>query len=100
MELIVQPYKSLPCELEVFTINGQKADWSDFGENADDSFGYNEEDYDSDLYRYGCLNHYFEPKEELKEKAMAKYNISAEDFETICEELESKLYVGECGWCI
>lgn len=32
MELIVEHYHSLPCELETFTINGKSADSSDFGD--------------------------------------------------------------------
>ena len=31
MELVIRHYKWLPCELEVFTINGIKADRDDFG---------------------------------------------------------------------
>ena len=38
MELIVEPYDALPCELETFTINGKVADSSDFG----DTFDHNE----------------------------------------------------------
>lgn len=32
MELIIKPFHGLPCELEVFTINGKAADSDDFGE--------------------------------------------------------------------
>ena len=35
MELIVEPYDALPCELETFTINGKSADSSDFGDTFD-----------------------------------------------------------------
>ena len=38
MELIVESFDALPCELETFTINGKAADSSDFG----DTFGHNE----------------------------------------------------------
>ena len=31
MKLIIKPFHSLPCELEVFTINGNAADYRDFG---------------------------------------------------------------------
>lgn len=34
MELIVEPFDALPCELETFTINGKTADSSDFGEDS------------------------------------------------------------------
>ena len=38
MELIVESFDALPCELETFTINGKNADSSDFG----DTFDHNE----------------------------------------------------------
>ena len=38
MELVIKPYHGLPCELEMFTINGKAADSGDFG----DIFDHNE----------------------------------------------------------
>ena len=35
MELIVEPFDALPCELETFTINGKSAYSSDFGDTFD-----------------------------------------------------------------
>lgn len=35
MELVIKPFHSLPCRLEVFTINGMGADQDDFGEVCD-----------------------------------------------------------------
>lgn len=35
MELIIKPFHSLPCHLEVFTINGKDADQDDFGDVFD-----------------------------------------------------------------
>ena len=32
MELVIKPIRSLPCSLEVFTINGKGADQYDFGD--------------------------------------------------------------------
>ena len=40
MELIIEPFHSLPCELEVFTINGNTANYRDFG----DVYDHNEEE--------------------------------------------------------
>lgn len=38
MELIIKPFHGLPCELEIFIINGKAADSEDFG----DIFDHNE----------------------------------------------------------
>lgn len=35
MELVIEPFDALPCELEVFTINGKKANSLDFGMTSD-----------------------------------------------------------------
>ena len=89
MELIVEPYGALPCELETFTINGKAADSSDFG----DTFDHNEKRH------YGCGDMRFEPQSPTKE-VLAKYNITEEEYNKICDELEDKLCVGSCGWCV
>ena len=89
MELIVEPCHALPCELETFTINGKAADSSDFG----DTFDHNEKRH------YGCGDMRFEPQSPTKE-VLAKYNITEEEYNKICDELEDKLCVGSCGWCV
>lgn len=91
MELIIKPFHALPCELETFTINGKTADSSDFGDT-----------YDHDIARaepYGCGNMRFEPQSPTKE-VLDKYNITEEEYNKICDELEDKLRVGSCGWCV
>ena len=35
LNIDIKPYSALPCELEVFRINGIKADIDDFGNNYD-----------------------------------------------------------------
>lgn len=75
MELVIQPYHGLPCELVVFTINGKDADSEDFGDM------------------------HFDPKPSTKE-VLDKYHITETEYNTICNELEDKLWVGRCGWCI
>ena len=91
MELIVEPYVSLPCELETFTINGKKANSIDFG----NTIAYEEGEEDT----YGCSNMHFEPEPPTKE-VLAKYNITEEEYNKICDELEDKLCVGHCEWCV
>ena len=94
MELVIEPFDALPCELEVFTINGKDADSFDFGMTSD-----HKEDCDDEIVAYGCYNRYFEPNPPAKE-VLHKYNITEEEYYKICSELEDKLYVGSCGWCI
>lgn len=90
MELIIEPFDALPCELKIFTINGEKANSDDFGDTLDHINGAREP--------YCCSNMYFEPKLPIKE-VLDKYNITEEEYHNICNELENKLYVGTCGWC-
>lgn len=91
MELIIKPFHGLPCELEVFTINGKAADSDDFG----DIFDHNERIKEP----YGCGDKHFDPKPLTKE-VLDKYHITEKEYDTICNELEDKLWVGRCGWCI
>ena len=91
MELIIEPFSGLPCELKTFTINGKNADEIDFG----DTYDHDTENAES----CSCGDMYFEPKNLTKE-VLDKYNITEEEYYHICDELEEKLHVGSCGWCI
>lgn len=91
MELVIKPFESFPCRLEVFTINGNSADQDDFGDTFDNHY----EDADP----YACANMQFISKPSTKE-VLDKYNITEEDYYNICNELECKLCVGSCGWCV
>lgn len=91
MEIEIKPYYALPCSLEVFTINGKEADESDFGDSGDDSPGTAEP--------YGCGDHRFHGKMPTQ-KILDKYKISVDEYSTIVSELEEKLAVGSCGWCV
>ena len=91
MELVIKPIRSLPCSLEVFTINGKGADQYDFGDI-----------YDHDIESaepYACADMHFDPKPPTK-KVLDKYNLTKEQYYNICNELKCKLCVGRCGWCI
>ena len=48
---------------------------------------------------YGCDDMRFEPQSPTKE-VLAKYNITEEEYNKICDELEDKLCVGSCEWCV
>ena len=78
------------CSLEIFTINGIKADERDFGEQ-----------YDADpdnADEYACANMKFFPKLPTSE-VLKKYNITVDEYKEICEKLDKELSFGECGWC-
>lgn len=91
MELVIEPYDTLPCGLETFTINGKNASSIDFGNIID----YEEGEKDT----YGCSNMHFEP-EPPTEIVLRKYSITKEEYYSICDELENKLHVGRCSWCV
>ena len=91
--IVIQPYSALPCELEIFTINGIDAYQGDFGITADVNQEIAEE------YCCGCMMFERCKDREQKKTTMAKYSLSWEEYDEICELLEEVLYVGSCGWC-
>lgn len=91
MEVIIEPFSGLPCELEIFTINGKKANSMDFG----DTYDHDTENAEP----YSCGDTYFDSKPPTKE-VLDKYNITKEEYYNICNKLEDKLHVGCCGWCV
>ena len=97
MELIIDPYHSLPCELATFTINGKAANKDDFG----DVYDHNKEEIDEtdDVELYGCVDVQFDPKPPTAE-VLQRYNITVDEYNTICRKLENELCIGRCGWCI
>lgn len=95
---MVRGMNALPCELDEYYLNDVRLRQSDFG-TSDDVGGDCD---DEDIMCYGCVNHVFEPydDEEHKNKTMAKYGITENEYYKIQDYLESELCVGECGWCI
>lgn len=87
MELIIESCYALPCNLKVFKINGKDQD--DFGDTYDAK--------NSEIY--SCADMQFDPRSSIKE-VLDKYNITEEEYNKICDELEDKLFVGRCGYCI
>lgn len=91
VKIVAKAYNYLPCSLEVFTINGQNADYHDFGDS-----------YDSEpdsAEPYGCGCHIFGGKMPTQ-KVLDEYNITLDEYAEIVDVLESVLYVGSCGLCI
>lgn len=93
MKLQCKAYDAL-CSLEVFTINEILANESDFGHT---------EDIDPDKIKeseneYGCGCMKFIPKPATGE-VLAKYNITVDEYDEVCNKLESELSFGECYWC-
>lgn len=77
----------LPCELEIFKINGIEAEIKDFGE----------------IERSGnCMNYTcsqtFNPKFPTEE-VLEKYGINLKDYSDIYDRLEDELHVFGCGMC-
>nr|DAQ28021.1 MAG TPA: Golgin subfamily A member 7/ERF4 family [Caudoviricetes sp.] len=88
MKLEIRAYSGLPCEDEVFTINGIEASKDDFGEVNMEGIG-----------NYSCLLMGFMPKMP-KESVLKKYNISLNDYEEIVEQLNELFSYGKCSWCV
>ena len=91
LKLEIKPFNALPCELEVFTINGINANIEDFGEN------YDAHPEIADPYCCGC--HKFVGYKTPDEDTLLKYHIDKASFHEIVNKLEEVLYVGSCGWC-
>lgn len=91
MEFVIKPFRALPCRLEVFTINGKGADQDNFG----DMYDYDAESAEP----YACADMHFDPKPPTKE-VLDKYHITEKEYDTICYELEYRLHIGGCGWCV
>jgi hypothetical protein len=93
MNVVIKPYYALPCELETFTINGKDAYKDDFGYSTNSGDGLN-------ILEYGCGNMKFISYDTPIEGLLEEYEITMNEYNKICEMLEAKLYVGECGWCV
>lgn len=86
--------KEMPCEDEVFTINGKDADVLDFGLNIDT---------EKKVEGACCANHKFArhlyEDEEIIQEKLNYYGIDADDYNEICEMLARELNVGKCNIC-
>lgn len=89
MNLHTKPYHAL-CALQQFTINGIQAYESDFGSGSDEDPGEAEE--------YSCGDRRWRGRASTPE-VLAKYGITQEEYDFICERLSSELSFGSCGWC-
>lgn len=92
MDVKIKTFRSLPCETEVFQINGVDADLSDFGSM-----------YDVDIESAGpweCGCREFVAYDTFIQQAMQKYGITSDEFSAIQEMLKSEMHVGHCSWCV
>lgn len=79
------------CRLDKFTINRQVADADDFGIVEDTNPA-------CAPYEGGCGNGQFIP-DRVSQKVLELYDISIDDYYTICSELEKILSFGCCDLC-
>ena len=87
MKLTIETFDAFPCSTRIFTINGIEANEYDFGEKHI---------YGSAIHNKCCCE--FIPKMPTQ-NVLDMYNISLDEYQTICDELSSALYVFHCGWC-
>jgi len=90
MELELKIYGSL-CATSVFTINGIKAHYEDFGEQYDRD-SENAEDY-------ACGDMQFTGNPSTTE-ILLKYKITEEEYQEVVSKLEDGLSFGCCGLCV
>jgi len=76
------------CDSKVFIINGKKAEIEHFGELVDVS---GQPDW-------GCAEQIFSSKPS-QPNILTHYNISSQEYETICEKLLQKVHFEECCYC-
>lgn len=89
MRLELEIFDAL-CETATFRINGKEADSSDFGSHYDHSPEIAED--------YCCGDMRFESKL-ADPKVLEEYGITNDEYNEVCEQLESGLSFGYCGWC-
>lgn len=91
VDLRLKAYESL-CALEMFIVNGVRADECDFGEQGDAAPWAASE--------YGCGNMCFTPFARPRDaKVLKKYDITEEQFSQIADELAEALSFGKCSLC-
>ena len=87
MVVNIKSFDDFPCSLRVFEINGKTADYEDFGVIVTGG---------------SCMDNAcsctFYSKPPTKE-TLGKYDINEEEYNEICEKLDSVLYVFSCRWC-
>lgn len=91
MEVKMKPYNALPCALEMFFINGIRADQDDFGMGQDESPEI-EDEY--------CCGYWRFTAKPATQAVLDKYHITIDEYEDIAKQLEAVLDVGACGWCV
>lgn len=95
IDVVIEPYGTLPCELQTFFIKGSRADKDDFGTAYDGQ-------RKCSLYskKKCCNDRYFKTIPYKSNKEVAdKYGLSEYEYKKVCEELEDKLCIGKCEWC-
>lgn len=90
MEMKFKVYGCL-CAMELFEVNGVRADSDDFGDQEDEDCE-NAEDY-------ACGDMRFRRKGSTP-KILAKYSITEIEYAEVASKLEDGLSFGSCGWCV
>lgn len=89
-EVCLREKEYMPCEMDVFTIDGENVDVLDFGvvDFCDDC------DCDDD----GCCMVFCRHKER-DANTLGKYQLTTEEYDGICEILEDAIEIHDCHWC-
>jgi hypothetical protein len=90
-DIKIVAYRSLPCEAQMFVINGVEGCKDDFGVNRD--IGDPDEPY-------ACDDNQFVRNEEVAPEVLTRYGITEDEYREIQDQLEGNFCVGSCGWCV
>ena len=89
--VVIEPFEALPCEAQVFTIDGKEA-WAE-------DFGCSEDMDPMAAPDYGCGCREFIPYTTPADGVLEKYQIDVDTYNEICELLKEELHVYCCSWC-
>lgn len=98
-DIKIVAYGALPCEAQVFEINGVSGSKSDFGYNSDvGSFDYEYGEWDDE--NWACADNQFIARDEVDLEVLEKYGITEDEYREVQSQLAEQFCVGGCGWCV
>lgn len=87
-EVLLRVSYYMPCHLDMFVIDGIKANENDFG-----SMEFYENEYGGD----GCYMRFVRKAHTLE--VLSKYAITETEYDVICDMLQDELFTCDCSMC-
>jgi hypothetical protein len=95
MKIEITPCDGLPCQPDIFQVNGIDMDLDYFGKYKSDPCPDDCEGYDCHNKRFSCYDINI-----IRKNIEDKINLTDEEIKTICQKLTEIFNVGNCGLCI